>query len=746
MQRSRFFLITLLSMTLIGLELTWTRIFSAEFFYTFAFLVLSLAVLGLGLGALALRLFSTLNKEKNMPVLLFLTTLFALLGSPAVFLLNLNFSLIFSDWLMAGKMLLAIVILSSAYFTGGIALALIFRHYSCDMPRLYMADLLGAALGVILAIFMMNALGTPQTTFLIAVPALLAAFISSRRWFKLAPLALVLLMGFLMSRSEPLLQAEREERAQVIHTHWDAMAKVKVYEPAETYQMLNIDNVAHTSAYKFDGNWDKPDSMKFDFEINVSKLIAEFDSCRYVVIGAGGGGDLLQPLQENAGHVWAVEVIPYINKMLYDGMLSEFSGYTYQDPRVTVVTEDGRVFIRAYDNAFDIIYSSSSNTFAALASGAFALAENYLFTTEAFGDYWDALSDSGYMILEHQVYVPRVVSQVKQALSQRGVENVNEHFAVFDWPQARRNLFVMSKRPLTPEKIDHLVTGEKSVADSPFELLYPAPDSVKSNLVNHIVLEGWQAARDSAKTDISPVTDNRPFIAQMGLWKNWDTNKLEKIIPYSDLYGFPLSKTIILMILAIVLLLIVPLNLLPFLFKGKKLKAVPWLYFFTIGMAFMIVEIILIQKYTLFVGPSVYSIAAVLLTLLLASGIGSRFSEKVPTTVTFAAIALWVLADIFVFGHITAALASVSLAPRILITAALIFPLGFFMGMPFPKAALRVGELVDWGFAVNGAASVLGSTAIMLVAFTWGFNASLAIGAMLYLSAWALMSRQRAWH
>ncbi|MBN1479199.1 hypothetical protein EH223_16020 [candidate division KSB1 bacterium] len=745
MTRSRFYIIALLSMTLMGLELTWTRIFSAEFFYTFAFLVLSLAVLGLGLGALTLRLFPALANEKHLPVLLALTTLCTLLGPPAVFLLDVNFSLLFSDWIVVGKFVVVVFALSSAYFCGGLALALIFRHYNKEMPRLYMADLVGAGIGVVLVIVLMNTVGTPQATFLIALPTIVAITLCSRTWLKTLPLLLLLLVVVLMSRAEHLLQAKREERAPVIHTHWDAMAKVKLYQAEDTYQMINIDNVAHTSAYKFDGNWDMPDSLKFEFPINLSRLISEFDSCRYVIIGAGGGGDVVQPLQENAAEVYAVEVIPYLNKMLYDGLLTDFTGRIYQDPRVRVVTEDARAFIRRYNNFFDIIYSSSSNTFAALASGAFALAENYLFTTEAFGDYWDALSANGYMVLEHQVYVPRIISQVKEALIRRGVNDVNAHFAVYDWPQARRNILVLSKRPLSQDKINHLITGDANLSASPFQLLYPAPDSLEHHLVNRIALDGWRAASDSAKTDISPCTDNRPFIAQMGLWKNLQVNKLEKVIPYSDLYGFPLSKMLIVIILIVVLLLVLPLNLLPYFYKGQKLKAIPWLYFFSIGMAFMIVEIVLIQKYTLFIGPPVYSITTVLLTLLSASGLGSRFSIKVPDNLAFIAIAMWLLGDIFLFSYVTSALVHLSQLARILFTVVLIFPLGFFMGMPFPKAALRVGALVDWGFAVNSAAAVLGSTTIMLVAFANGFRAALLIGALFYLLAWILLSRTAAW-
>ncbi|MEJ2633814.1 MAG: hypothetical protein P8184_00820, partial [Calditrichia bacterium] len=174
MKGLRFVVIFLLSMTLIGLELAWTRIFSAEFFYTFAFLVLSLAILGLGLGALALRLFPRLNNERMPGILLSLTGFFTLFGPQAVFWIKPNFSILFSSPLMIGKLLLMVLLLSAAYFTGGIVLAYLFRNNSREMPKLYMADLLGAGLGVVLSILLMNSLGTPQTTFLIALPVILA--------------------------------------------------------------------------------------------------------------------------------------------------------------------------------------------------------------------------------------------------------------------------------------------------------------------------------------------------------------------------------------------------------------------------------------------------------------------------------------------------------------------------------------------------------------------------------------------
>ena len=123
----------------------------------------------------------------------------------------------------------------------------------------------------------------------------------------------------------------------------------------------------------------------------------------------------------------------------------------------------------------------------------------------------------------------------------------------------------------------------------------------------------------------------------------------------------------------------------------------------------------------------------------------SRFAPRFRDSVPFLAILAWILLDILVFGHITRSLGTLTLLPRILVTVLLVAPLGFFMGMPFPKGTRRVGSLIDWGFAVNGAASVLGSAAIMLVSFSWGFKAALLVGGAAYLLAMALATRAKPW-
>jgi hypothetical protein len=754
------------SLSLLALELIWTRIFSAEFFYTFAFLVLSLAVMGLGLGALALRLFPVLRRERALGLALSLTGLMALAAPPLIFKIGVDFQLMFGSLAMVAKVALMILLLSAAFFFGGIAIAWILKSNHRAMQRVYAADLVGAGAGVLLAIWVMNQFGTPAAVFLAALPVLLAALVACERWLKLIPVALIAAIVGLVPRAPDLLELPREERAPVIYKHWDALAKVKMFDFG-THRGLNIDNVANTPVVPFDGDWDKwyEDPTNSEWDIDVGYLIGLFDSCTFLSLGSGAGMDVLQALDKGAAEVHAVEVNGHINRMMIEGdpsgyishdstvvdstgrviTLPEYTGRLYADPRVTVVTEDARTYVRRHRNKFDVVYSLSSNTWAALGSGAFALTESYLFTNEAFRDYWKALSEDGFLSMEHQMYMPRLVSEVMEALTELGVENPTEHFAVYNLPRLRRKLLLLSKRRLTDD-LRYRAYGELTPEHQQhIHPLFPAPDSLQDNLINQIVLNGWRATADSADVNISPCSDDRPFVAQMGLWRGLERGERGSVSRYAEFRGFPMSKLVLVIILAIVLVLVLPLNLLPYLRKGDKLRPVPWLYFFLIGVAFMSVEVVLIQKYTLFMGASLYSIGTVLLVLLVASGVGSRLSGRVSTRFVFLGIVGWLLAEVLVLRPLTGALAFLPMGARVAVTAVLVAPLGFFMGMPFPKGALRVGPLVDWGFAVNGAASVLGGTLIVLVAIHTGFTVALLIAAALYVAAFGVASLHKGW-
>lgn len=734
MNHNRCLTVAAVSFTIISIELTWTRIFSAEYWYTFAFLFLSLAVLGIGLGALAVRLFTCLNKESLTGPILALTGIAALTGPPLVFVLNLDMSQLFSSPAMMLRFFGILIILNTTYFLGGIALALAFKHGVSALPRLYMIDLVAAATAVPCIIVAMNLFSTPVATMLVALPVLAASLRICKGRTRILPLTGLIAMVALSFNAEALLQLEREERAPVLMSHWDASAKIKVYDYGPDHWGFQIDNAAHSPIYGFDGNWDDPDRAPFQFGIDVSTLINAQPDCCFLSLGAGGGSDVLQALQAGATEVHAVEIIPEVNAMMLEGEICEYTGRIYHDPRVVVATEDARAYVRRFTRKFDVIYSLSSNTFAALTSGGFALAENYLFTTEAFTDYWNALSDDGYLMMEHQFYMPRLLSQMIEGLQQAGVETPSAHFAIYNLPSMRRKMLLLSKKPLTHDVI-YTTFGEITPDVSEhIHLLYPLPEDAEPNLYSKIVAKGWRELQTDLPIDLSPATDDRPYIAQMGLLKNLSFDRMKKILPY-EVNGFPLAKTLILMIIGMVLIIVVPLNLIPYITRGPRLGLNPFIYFSAIGMAFMAVEVVLMQKYALYIGGSLQSITAVLLTLLLASGIGSRVARRFSPVIVFGAIIILLLLEAFVYDGVRTLLVDLPMIGRTCVAIIMLAPLGFFMGMPFPKGGLRVGELIDWSFAVNGAASVLGSAGILLVAFNYGFTTALIAGALCYLTA-----------
>lgn len=735
----------LISLSFIALEILWTRIFSAEYFYTFAFLVLSLSILGMGIGGLLIRLWPKLSEEKHLWFYLSLGSIISVLAPIIVLHFDLDFTLLFSSTAMVGKIALVVLLLSISFLFGGMSLSLLFKKNHSQMDKIYMADLIGAGVGVILAIILMNLIQVQKTAFLVSIPSLIVALMYAKRWYKIAPFLLILGLFIALSQSEKWLNKQRQERFELIHQHWDAMAQIKVMKVNEEQYYAVIDNAAHSPAYRFDGNFDVPDSLKPMPGYPMRYFAKRTPNCNLLALGAGSGGDVLNALSSGATEIHAVEVVPYMNKLMTDGLLYDITGKIYSHPNVKVITEDGRSYVRRFNNKFDIIYAVSSNTFASLASGAFALAENYLFTEEAFENYYDAMTDDGILFLDHQFYIPRLVSAAKQALENKNVANPNEHIAVLHSYIANRKLMLFSKNPIKQEWLTEGL-ADITQGERPYMVVeYPTPnDSIKHNLIAEIMNNGWAKVQDTVAINLSPNTDNRPFAAQMGMLKNVEFSKLDKISPF-EFRGFPLAKLLIFIILAVVALIAIPINLIPFLKKGEKLNLRGWSYFFLIGAAFMAIEVILIQKYTLFIGSGVYSFVTILFSLLLASGVGSRFSQKFKPSVAFIGIIAWILLDILVFQHLLSNLGFLTLTYRILITVILIIPLGFFMGMPFPNGTKRVGELVDWGFAINGAASVMGSTAIMLVAFSLGYNAALMVGAFGYLLAMSVMLSNKNW-
>ncbi len=731
--------IGLVAAMLVALEVVWTRIFSAEFFYSFAFLTVSLAVLGLGLGALSLRFWPALATSSRIGLAALIAAGTAALAPALVLRLDIDFVALWRSWGDIALLLLGVGALVLPYLAGGVFIAALLRRHRVQTGRLYAADLVGAAMGGVGAVAAMNGFGVPAAAALVCLPGALAGW-GRNRYQQVAALGLAAALAALAALAGAVLVPRGPEKAPIVAEHWDALGRIKIYVHGAQARGINIDGAANMLLHRVRGDWREGMPVQPpDFRLDLGPLVAALAAERVMVVGAGGGAEVMQAKLGGATRIDAVEVNAALNEMLLAGDQAAFFGHLYRSAGVSVQSEDARAYARRHPGTFDLILSRSANTFAALSSGAFALAENYLFTVEALRDFHRALTPDGILLIEHQVYVPRLVSAAREAL--QGLDRPELYFAVYDLPTMHRQVLIIGRQPLAKTVIDEILPAICTAADPASRILHPV--GRPTQLISRIAADGWRAHWTEAPTDISPPTDDRPFVAQMGRWDRLDRGQQRQALAF-EFAGFPLARLLVLAVLVVSVCVGVGVVSLPQRSGRAGLTGIARLYFAAIGIGYMLIEVVLIQQFSLFWGSTAYTFPLVLLVLLVSSGAGSFYSHRGGMRLPFLFIAAWTVAHLLLFPYLVALCGGLSWGARVAIGCLLIAPPGFFMGMPFARAAPFVGEWIDWGFAVNGVASVVGAALAVFVALHLGFGAALAGAVCAYLGAMGLFDRMRA--
>src|SRR5581483_9977845 len=343
----------------------------------------------------------------------------------------------------------------------------------------------------------------------------------------------------------------------------------------------------------------------------------------------------------------------------------------------------------------------------------------------------------------------RVVSVAMQALHGLGVANPASNFIII----SQRNLdedgipvaVLAKKSAFTPEEEQAVRTHLQTYPG--LATLY-LPSAPSSNPFSSLIASNdpYAFARQYAY-NVAPVSDNAPFF--------FFTLKLNQVLHGSDLEGamdwkVNLGVAVLGMVLLISVVAVLAFLVLPLIWKTGRQPITPLLYFVAVGLGYILVEIAFIQRFVLFLGHPTYALTVVVFLLLLSSGIGSLISRKWLSStqrgwIPSAIIAAAVLAYVLVLPKILVSLVGLAFAAKLLISAALLAPLGFVMGMPFPTGLRALAGLsskqpaaestVEWAWAMNAGASVLGSVLAMSVAIQFGLNATLACGAFAYLAA-----------
>jgi len=761
--------VALVSASLLMTELALTRIFSVVMYYHFAFLAISIALFGASAsGVFAYVARAWLDRHRTPRLLAIQSLLYAVATIVALFaLVRLRVGLNYSPQNL--RLMLTIYALATLpFFTGGLVLTIAVTRLSSRLNAVYAADLMGAAGGCLMLIPLLDRLGAPGVVLAAASMSIGAALLfapSTMRGAVASAGAVILIMplaGQLSGRAGfDVVDTKGHKGDRVLFSKWNSFSRIGVYErtfgdwsvsatykgPRPDSRFMDIDSAASTPILHVDPDLSNAQYLRYELTALAYQL--QKPGFQSLVIGPGGGRDLVSALIFGAGHVDGVEINPIIaNDVMRDRFL-DFSGGIYANPRVRITVDDGRSFVRRAPGRYDVIQASLVDTWAATAAGAYTLSENTLYTVEAFNDYLDHLTDDGMLTMTRWVFDGlRLVSLAQTACEARGC-SVGEHLAIVR--QDRVATFLFKKSPFTADEVARLQKVARSLE---FDVLY-APgvtelvqdEAVATTLTGDyarlIRTTDRQAFYASYPQDVTPTTDDRPFFFHTTKLKD----QFHTAFGRSMLFGNGLSALLTLMAISAVLVVLFVIGPLVAADRGsaRPRRWLAWLaYFGALGAGFMLIEVSLLQRFVLLLGHPVYSLTVTLFSLLLGTGIGAAWSRRFENgrlrrtgAIALGIIALMASVVILIVTPLVGWAMPFARGPRIAIAVAMLLPMGIALGIPMPTGlrllATKAPHMVPWAWGINGALSVVGATLAIFIAMNWGFNTTLLAASGTYL-------------
>jgi hypothetical protein len=779
------------------------RLFSVIQWHHFAYMMISLALLGYGVSGAFLMIFQRALLQRFATAY---TTNLALFGisSVGIFLIAQRIPFNAEEvlwntqqavWLLCTYLLLAI-----PFFFAANAIGLALIYYRDRLSRIYAADLVGAGLGSIAVIALLFAVRPSQALTVLGLSGICAALLSGwelqqkRTAVRLLPLAAVLLLiptGWNQLEISPykgLSQTLLIKDTRIIAERSSPLGLLSVVEsptiplrqapglslnatsepPAQLGVFTDGDGLSVINRY----NGDK-DSLAYLDQLSSALPYHIRPVSRALILGAGGGSGGLQALYHDSKNIDAVELNPQFARLVTEDY-ADFAGHLYQLPGVSLHVAEARSFANGSPGNYDLIQVSLLDSFSASASGQHALSENHLYTIEALSELLQKLAKDGMLSITRWIKLPprdtlKLFATGVAALNSNGVDAPGQQLIMIRGWQT--STLLIKNGAVNAQDIERV--REFCKARSFDVAYYPGISPEETNRYNRLreawfhdasqALLGEQSERflDNYKFNLRPSTDDQPYFFHFFKWRT-----LTEILQLRERGGAPLADAGYLVLIAtlvqaaIVSLLLI---LLPIWVYQRRHNTTGhavnrWAvigYFFILGLAFLFIEIAFIQKLLLFLHHPLYAVAVVLSSFLVFSGLGSAWLGRVSSDNPARLLTLAVTAILF-FGTVyllsldtvTDKLSGLPDIIRILISAALIAPLAFFMGIPFPLGLGRLAEcapgLIPWAWAINGCASVISAVLATLLAIHLGFSTVIAAALALYaLALWMLPAPRR---
>ncbi len=787
--------VALLSAAAIGYEILLIRLFSIILWHHFAFMIISVALLGVGASGTFLAFARGWLEPRFHGAFAGFAAAFGV-SAVACFALarRVPFNPLEVVWDLGQQatLLQIYVLLALPFFCAATCIGLALSRFRRRIGAIYRADLVGAGTGaslVLLALFVL----APEDTLRalgglgLAAAAVIAFAGPGPRWRAAVLGALALAVpwawpgGWIAPQPSPykgLSLALHAPRARVIAERSSPLGLLSVVEsPAIPFRhapglsltaeagpppQLGVftDGDAFTAITRFDGNLAK---LAYLDQQTAALPFHLLRRPRTLILGAGGGADVLRALFHRARQVDAVELNPQMAELVRRDH-ADFAGRLFQAPGVRLFIDEARSFVEAGDTRWDLIHVGLFDSFTASAAGVLALKESALYTVEAFQAYLARLEPGGILAVTRWLRVPprdslKLFATAAAALEGLGVAAPGERLALIrSWNTAT---LLVKNGPLTAEDVAAI---RGFAAARSFDVShYPGMAPEEANRFNRwrqpylytgtAALLGPERERflDDYKFHVAPATDDRPYFFRFFKWR-----LLPEVLAIRGGAGMTLleggylilAATLVQAAMVSALLIVLPLA---WLGRGEGAAAAPgrgrvMVYFLALGLAFLFVEIAFIQRFVLFLGHPLYAISVVLAAFLVFAGLGSGYSARLaerraaarigPIPLAAAAIVLLAGAYLALLPALFGWLMPEPDTVKIPVSVLLIAPLAFFMGMPFPLGLRRVADaaprLVPWAWGVNGCASVLSAVLASLLATHFGFTVVVALAMGLY--------------
>ena len=783
-----FFLLGVLLTTLstLALEIVDTRLLSVATWYHLSFFAVSMAMFGMAAGAVYVYLGEEEFSTAAAPA--------ALARYCGFFAVSIPLSNLFilcipipdtGDTSMVVATLATAALLAVPFFLSGIVVAISLTRIPGPSGLVYAIDLLGAALGcvVVLAVFDLSSI-TSSTLVIGAVAAVAAACFSRfaadriRRGYVLLAISMLGMAGANEAAGGPVgvmwMKGEILESAKVAHRRWTIHGQIVADKSLSGRPMywgpgrgsrhyrvehsrMRIDGAAGTWMTRWSGEQKDLEWVRHDVTALPYHLRRGGNNA---VIGVGGGRDILTALWGQSRAVTGIE----INEAFIDLLQRSRRDYARiaDDPRVELVHDEARSYLTRRESRFDVIQMSLIDTWAATGAGAFTLSENGLYTVEAWNTFLGALEPGGVFSVSRW-FSPDRVSETSRLLSlatatllERGIERPEQHMVMASIPLVATLL--VSNQPFTAADLQKIKTASEFYGDR-FQLIVSPGQTPSEPLIQRIVssrsLAELQRATADAEYDFSPPTDERPYFfnilrpipvfqellrtGQLGFeMQQWGV-----VASGNLLATFTLAVLWLLTVAMVTTVIIGPL-------ATSGLPSMSWssfslscLYFALVGAGFMLVQIPLMQRFSVYLGHPTYAVAVILFSMILATGVGSYLSDQIgiedsprwPVAIPLAIAAnllIWTTAIQLIIDQTI----QYGLAARILWVVAVVGVVALPLGCCFPiglRIVRRVSEdAMPWMFGVNGATGVLASVSAVAISMWAGISFSLYLGAVAY--------------